>query len=197
MFLKVIFKTIKTTGERKMHYRLCESYRIDDTVRNQTILHLGTLEELPETDQKKALALRIDELVKLSYTGKQSLFGSSDAVIEALAQKFFAVIQEKHRLDIAAGKDFQRMDTDSTENKYIKETVTEWLCMQALDQLGISGFLANKEWSSERIQLGLTQHQSCCPSCKRTAYQPMDQRKFSRVRTDRLSGGEDNQGQTL
>ncbi|WP_301921089.1 IS1634 family transposase [Ferruginibacter sp.] len=156
MFLKVIYKTIKTTGERKMHYRLCESYRINDTVRHQTILHLGTLEELPETDQKKALALRIDELVKLSYTGKQSLFGSSDAVIEALAQKSFSIIREKQRLDIAAGKDFHRVDTDSIENKDIKETGTEWLCMQALDQLGISGFLAHKKWSSEKIQLALT-----------------------------------------
>lgn len=156
MFLKVIYKTIKTTGERKMHYRLCESYRINDTVRHQTILHLGMLEELPETDQKKALALRIDELVKLSYTGKQSLFGSSDAVIEALAQKSFSIIKEKQRLDIAAGKDFHRVDTDSIENKDIKETGTEWLCMQALDQLGISGFLAHKKWSSEKIQLALT-----------------------------------------
>lgn len=156
MFLKVIFKAIKTTGERKIHYRLCESYRINDTVRHQTILHLGTLKELPETDQKKALALRIDELVKQSYTGKQSLFDSSDAAIEALAQKFFAVIKEKQRLDIAAGKDFQRIDTDSIENKDIKETGTEWLCMQALEQLGISGFLAHKGWSSEKIQLALT-----------------------------------------
>ena len=139
-----------------MHYRLCESYRINDTVRHQTILHLGTLEELPETDQKKSLALRIGELVKQSYTGKQSLFGSSDVVIEALAQKFFAIIKEKQRLDIAAGKDFQRVDTDSIENKDIKETGTEWLCMQALGQLGITGFLANKQWPSEKIQLALT-----------------------------------------
>ena len=57
---------------------------------------LGTLEELPETEQKKALALRIDELVKLSYTGKQSLFVSPDAVIESLAQKFFTIIKETH-----------------------------------------------------------------------------------------------------
>ncbi len=84
--------------------------------------------------------MRIDELLKLSYTGKQSLFYSSYAVIEALAQKFFTVIQEKQRLDIAGGKDFQRVDTDSIENKDIKETSAEWLCMQALDQLGISGF---------------------------------------------------------
>ena len=41
-----------------MHYRLCESNCIDDSVRHKTILHLGTLEELSETDQKKALAPR-------------------------------------------------------------------------------------------------------------------------------------------
>jgi len=156
MFLKPIFKMVKTTGERKMHYRLCESYRIDNTVRHQTILHLGSLEELPETDQKKALAFRIDELVKQSYTGKQSLFGPSDAIIENLAQKFFAIIKEKQRLDIAAGKDFQRVDTDSIENKDIKETGTEWLCMQALDQLGISDFLTHKAWVPEKVQLALT-----------------------------------------
>ncbi|HLL42661.1 MAG TPA: hypothetical protein VK369_05945 [Segetibacter sp.] len=50
MFLKVIFKSIKATGERKAHYRLCESYGFDNTVRHQTILHLGSLEELPQTD---------------------------------------------------------------------------------------------------------------------------------------------------
>ncbi|MDQ6812122.1 MAG: hypothetical protein M3040_00050 [Bacteroidota bacterium] len=56
MFIKVIFKTIKTTGERKRQYRLRESYRFDNTVRHQTILHFGSLDELPETEQKKALA---------------------------------------------------------------------------------------------------------------------------------------------
>lgn len=139
-----------------MHYRLCESYRIDATVRHQTILHLGTLEELPETNQKKALAARIDELVKQSYTGKQSLFGTTDAVTETLAQKFFTLIKEKQRLDIAAGKDFHRIDTDSIANKDIKETGTEWLCMQALSQLGIADFLASKDWPPEKIRLALT-----------------------------------------
>src|SRR6266496_2658643 len=138
MFLKVIFKTIKTTGERKKHYRLCESYRFDNIVRHQTILHLGSLEDLPETDQKKALAARIDELVKQSHTGKQCLFQPSDQLIEILAQKYFAAIKEKQRLDIATGRDYHRVDTDTVKNKNIKETGSEWLCMQALQQLHIS-----------------------------------------------------------
>ena len=156
MFLKVIFKTIKTTGERKKHYRLCESYRSDNTVRHQTILHLGSLDQIPEIDQKKALATRIDELVKQSHTGKQNLFQPPDQLIEALAQKFFAAIKEKQRLDITAGKDYHRVDTDTVKNKNIKEIGSEWLCMQALEQLDITSFLTLKGWPPEHIQLALT-----------------------------------------
>lgn len=156
MFLKVIFKTIKATGERKRFYRLCESYRFDNTVRHQTILHLGSLDELPLIEQKKALAARIDELVKQSHTGKQSLFPAPELLIEKSAQKYFAEIKEKQRLDIAAGKDYQRVDTDTVNNKNVREAGTEWLCMQVLDQLDIRTFFAKNDWSEEHIQLALT-----------------------------------------
>jgi hypothetical protein len=156
MFLKVIFKTIKGTGERKAQYRLCESYRYENTVRHQTILHLGSLEQLPQTDQKKALAERINELVKQSHTGKQSLFTTPEPVIETLAQKYFLDIKEKQRLDIAAGKDYHLVDTDTVENKDIREAGADWVCMQALEQLDISSFLKTKDWTKEQIQLALT-----------------------------------------
>ena len=39
-----------------MYYRLVESYRVDDQVKHETILNLGTLDELPDVEQKKALA---------------------------------------------------------------------------------------------------------------------------------------------
>jgi len=156
MFLKVVFKTKKSTGERIKNYRLCESYRYDNTVRHQTILHLGSLEDLPETDQKKSLALRINELVKQSHTGEQDLFKPQDEVVEKLAQKYFVEIKEKERLDLAAGKDYHRIDTDSVENKNIREAGTEWLCMQALAQLNMSAFLEEKRWHNEQIQLALT-----------------------------------------
>lgn len=209
----MIFKTIKATGERKRHYRLCESYRFDNTVRHQTILHLGSLEQLPETDQKKALAARIDELVKQSHTGKQSLFPTPDALIEKLAQKYFAEIKEKQRLDIAAGKDYQRIDTDTVTNKNVWEAGTECppvpvrtgLCMQVLDQLDIRTFLTKKEWQEAHIQLALTHiiSRASYPASElRTSQCPpdrtgRDKRKFSSLRTYRLPHREDNQRQTL
>src|SRR5215216_4111861 len=153
MFLKVIFKTNKTTGERIKSYRLCESYRYDSTVRHQTILHLGSLEDLPEIEQKKGLAIRINDLVKQSHTGKQDLFKPQDETVEKLAQKYFAEIKEKERLDIAAGKDYHRIDTDSVENKNIREAGSEWLGMQALEQLNMSTFLGKQGWQDEQIQL--------------------------------------------
>lgn len=156
MFLKVIFKTRKSTGERIKSYRLCESYRCNDTVRHQTILHLGSLEALPDIAQKKALVQRINDLVRQICTGAQDLFKPQDEIVEKLAQKYFAEIKEKQRLDIAAGKDYQRIDTDSLENKNIREAGAEWLCMQALEQLNMSAFLRKEGWNDEQIQLALT-----------------------------------------
>ena len=156
MFLKVIFKTNKATGERIKTYRLCESYRYDSTVRHQTILHLGSLEDLPEIDQKKALAIRINDLIKLSHTRKQDLFEPQDKVIEKLAQKYYSEIKEKRRLDIATGKDYHLIDADSVENKNIREVGSEWLCMQALEQLSIRSFLIKNGWQDQEVQLALT-----------------------------------------
>jgi len=134
---------------------LVESYRFDNTVRHQTILHVGTLSELPDVEQKRALSIRINELVKESHTGIQSLFVPEETV-ELLAQKFFLQIKEKERLDIAAGKDYHHIDTDSLKNKNIREAGTEWLCKQALEQLGIASFLRLEGWAEEQIQLALT-----------------------------------------
>lgn len=139
-----------------MQYRLCESYRFDNSVRHQTVVHLGTLEELPDPEQKKALSKRIDELVKNSRNAAISLFKPADEAVETLAQKYFAIIKEKERVDIANGKDYQRVDTDSVKNRDIREAGTEWLCRQAVDQLNIGTFLTSQQWESEQIKLALT-----------------------------------------
>lgn len=156
MFLKRIVKRTKTAGQEKIHYRLCESYRFDNAVRHETILHLGTLKELPDIEQKRSLLIRINELIKQGHTGRQSLFIPDDARVETLAQHFFALIKEKQRIDIAAGKDYQRIDTDTVKNKNIREAGTEWLCMQALEKLNITKFLTQKGWDETQIKLALT-----------------------------------------
>lgn len=156
MFIKRFSKTIKSTGEQKVFYRLVESYRLDNSVRHQTIVHLGSLEALPDIEQKRDLALSINALVRQSYTGEQDLFKPSDKMVEVLAQQFFQQIKDKERLDIAAGKDYHRVDTNSISNKNVREAGAEWLCMQALEQLNLSSFLQTLQWSAQQIQLSLT-----------------------------------------
>lgn len=156
MFLKSVFKTIKATGERKEYFRLCESYRCEGSVRHHTIIQLGALEELPDVEQRKTLARRIEQMVEEGRQGKTVLFAPFGTIIEQLAVRFYAAIKQKERLDIAAGKDYHIVDVNSVKNKQVREVGTEWLCLQTLGQLQIREFLRQKEWSEEQISLALT-----------------------------------------
>ena len=110
MFLKPVLKYIKSTGEHKTYYRLCESYRYQNTVRHHTIVQLGTLEELSGEDRRKSLVQRLASILK------------------------------KERIDFIKGRNYQTIDTNTVENKDIREVGTEWMCAQAVEQLqnGIS-----------------------------------------------------------
>ena len=139
-----------------MHYRLCESYRYDNGVRHETIVHMGPLDELPDPEQKKAAARRIDELVKNSRNGSVGLFIPEDKAVEATAQKYFAIIKEKQRVDVVKDKNYDRIATDSIKNSNIRECGAEWLCLQTLQQLKIGTFLLAQGWGNEQINLALT-----------------------------------------
>ena len=156
MFIKSIVKINKATGECREHFRLCESYREGNAVRHRIILHLGPLEELP-AEKRKALGKRIEQLIQSERAGNV-LFGVTPAedVVERLAQRYYATIKEKQRIDIAAGKDYHLVDVNSVKNKQVREVGAEWLCLQAIDQLKIGAFLKNKNWSEEAVKLALT-----------------------------------------
>lgn len=156
MFIKVFSKNKKSTGDQRLHYRLCESYRTETSVRHYNILYLGILEELPTIEQKKSLCYRLGELVKESRTGKQNLFSPGESIIEKLAQKFFLEIKNKKRLDFSPNRKYQKIDIDTIENKNIREVGTEWLCLQALEQLNVKYFLQTQDWTEEQIHLALT-----------------------------------------
>ena len=149
-------KYIKSTKEHKLYYRLCESYRFENTVRHDTIVDLGSLDELPGEAERKLLVQRISSLVKQSRTGIADMFETADATVEALAQKHFARIIEKDRIDTLNGRDYQVIDTGTVENKDIREVGTEWMCAQAVAQLGIAECLAVQGWDEQAVQLAVT-----------------------------------------
>jgi Transposase DDE domain len=166
VFLKVVFKTNKQTGNRAMHYRMVESYRMDNCVKHISILHLGSLEQLPQAAQKKALGRRIDELVKEKITGLKSLFTCEDKLVERLAQQYALDIIEKQKIDTGAERDYQVIDTESISHKSVKEIGCEWLGMQAMGQLKIAAFLKQHGFGDEDVQLALTHiiSRAACPA---------------------------------
>ena len=72
MFIKTIVKTDKKSGKRYDYYRLCEGYRIGDSVRHRTIVSMGRLEGIKSKQDKKLLA----DLVERKVKGEDTLFAA-------------------------------------------------------------------------------------------------------------------------
>jgi len=155
MFIKPFPKYNKTTKERYTIYRLCESYRLDGRIRHRTIVGFGKLDELPDEDQKKLLALRVEEMLK---HGSNSLdLGVVSKKVEELALYFYNEIRKKNRYDVGKnGGEWETVDMASLKNTDARELGGEWLCKQAFDQLGIGTFLQAEGWPLDKISLAAT-----------------------------------------
>jgi Transposase DDE domain len=152
----VIYKQEKDKSCRTPFYRLVESYRYDNMVRQHTIIHLGKLEALPCVEDKKQLAKRIDDLVRESRTGMQCLFTSDNKIVEQLAASFFDQMQLSKKIDLSRDSSRQVVDVETVKNKDVKEIGIEWLCKQTLDQLKVNQLLNTNGWNEEQINLAYT-----------------------------------------
>ncbi len=155
MFIKPFPKYNKTTKERYTIYRLCESYRMDGHIRHRTIIGFGKLDKLPDEEQKKQLALRVEEMLK--YGPNKLELGMVDKEVEELARYFYNEIRKKQRYDTGKeGAEWETVDMSSLKNTDAREVGGEWLCKQAFDQLGIGAFLQGEGWPADKISLAAT-----------------------------------------
>ena len=154
MFVKPISRYNKSTGKYYTLYQLCESYRLNGTVRHRVIIGLGKLEEkLGSVESIKLLGKRIEEKLTsqscIPFTGEQK--------VEELANHFYEEIKKKHRYDFGPDSDWQTVKVSSLKNKDAREIGAEWLCKQAFNQLGIRSFLLEKrKWTQDDISLAET-----------------------------------------
>ena len=149
MFIKTIVKTDKKTGKRYEYYRLCEGYRIGNSVRHRSIVSMGLLEGVDNKEDRKLLADRIESILK----GEVDMFVSLDKPhIEKYARGFSDRIINEKLLDIAPPAttnkhqsaipaEYETVDTNSIKHEDVREFGAEWMCKQVLDQLGLDGFL--------------------------------------------------------
>jgi transposase len=155
MFIKPYFKQNKTTGERYPVYKLCEGYRLHGAVHHRVIIGLGKLEELETVEQKKLLAVRIEDI--LTNRGNVLPTSMADERVEQLARQFSAEILHKGRYDLKPGnRELETVDMATLRNKDAREIGAEWLCKQTFDLLGIGNFLRQVGWDEERVALAAT-----------------------------------------
>ena len=162
MFLKAADKKDKNSGKTYRYYKLCESYRIGNKVRHRTVQALGKLEELENEDERKTLADRIEQLL----TGGKEIFPVDiPSHVEKLAVHLSRQIRQKGLLSKSIEKpvkevseepsDVQSVDLASLELEDVREIGTEWLCKQALDELGLGDFLLTQGWGKSQVDIAL------------------------------------------
>jgi Transposase DDE domain len=154
MFLKRIEK--KNKGEKiYTSFRLCESIRIGGSSRHHVLLNLGALEGLDANDRKD-LANQIECL----YLGTTPMFEPVSDAVKAYAMEFYAQLRDKNKqvkeAKPAVGKDIEAIDLNSIQHDDVREIGAEWLCYQAINELGIIEMLREKQWNEQSINRALT-----------------------------------------
>jgi len=136
--------TIKSRrgGEPYYTYRLVESVRTDQGVRQRTLLNLGRFFDAPR-EQWAALAQRIEQLI----SGQRDLVAVAlDAETEATAQRYAAqVIRARARFEEGAAPgeaDYQALDVNSLELVRPRAVAVEHVALEALRQVGLDKQLA-------------------------------------------------------
>lgn len=160
MFLKKIDKGPKG-GKVYSYYRLCESIRIGGKTRHNNLLNLGTLDHL-QPDELKMLANRIEDL----YVGNtNNLFSIVSDEVEKLAVKFYVELREKHKILLSESSkntdnsidnqvvdtDYERINLKSIKHDEVREVGAEWLCLQAIQELGLEAVLAQADMAQEDV----------------------------------------------
>jgi transposase len=155
VFLKVRTKVL-SNGEYQNTYRLVEPYRSASGVRHYQVVNFGELKELTTITQRKALARRVEQLIVQYKQQSQDIFTHTEDVVEQHAQYFFRKVLENERIDFDTNKHKELIEVDTVKLQDVQEIGAEWLCYQALEQLGLANLFASFGWTSAQINLALT-----------------------------------------
>lgn len=150
MYIRAKEKYNKRSRKAYYTHKLCESVRTEKGPRQNTILHLGTL----DLEQKhwKALADRIEELL----TGQQRISPLGDN-IEALAQHYTKRIIHKRMAEeheyTDSEPDFQSVDVNSLASSEGKSVGPEHVGLEAMKHLGFFKIFEQLEFSKRHVDL--------------------------------------------
>ncbi len=113
---------------------MVESYRnAYDRVCHRTLLNIGFTDLTP--DQMVEIQRRLSDRAM----GRPNIFESDDAVIDVQVDRLWNELLANKKVDTpeqARKKQFSYIDTDSMQHRDVREMGGEWLCYQAVKELG-------------------------------------------------------------
>ena len=172
MFIKKVTNNKK--GTAYLTYRLVKSQRVEGIPKHINILELGSLPEIP-LEMHKALADRIEQLI----SGDALLFSDQDLRIEEWAHFYYLkLIKNSFNKPKTSGNNIdnkhfgglftdnvcrmpqidniQQVKLDTFESISSHEIGGEWLCAQAIKELGLDHYLEQQpDWNLNETSVGM------------------------------------------
>ena len=152
------------TGEYEKYYRLKESYRnASGRACTRILLNVGFIHGLrPEEIRDISCGLTY----KYEHQGDRELWDDqmavySDVVRQKIDEYWTRLVEEKkldviHRaFEASKAKAERRIDVDTLKHTDARDIGAEWLCLQAIRQLKLEGFLRSLGWSEEQVKLAV------------------------------------------
>jgi hypothetical protein len=163
MYFKVSMRHNPAKGFIDGYYRLVESYRnAEDRICHRTLLNVGFLDMNEVRPEQLNHIQKI--LTRRSESPSPGLFDEeiSEPVVRSYVETLYGRLVSEQKIDTGQSSrcsrkgDRQTIDLNSLRNRDVRETGCEWLCYQALEQLKIADYLANRDWEANDIRLALT-----------------------------------------
>ena len=132
MFIRrTVSKSKKYNEEKYYTYRLVESYRVNDKVKQRVLLNLGADFSL-DKDKWSMLSTRIEDIVKQ----RETLFDIDDQEIESLAQQYaLQLITLSANSDNEEDKEYKEIDINSIKSVNPKTIGSEYIVYETIKEL--------------------------------------------------------------
>lgn len=150
MFIrKTVSKSRKNNKEKYYTYRLVESTRVGEKVKQTTLLNLGPDFNLPQKDWS-TLSTRISQIIR----GISPLF-EIDSNIEFLAQQYANQIILSQSTESITASDYQEIDLDSIKNSDAKTIGVENVLYETIQELKLEDKLKELNFTKTQINSAL------------------------------------------
>lgn len=147
------------------YYRIKESFRdLTGHVRNRIMLNIGFIEEEHRPEDIRDIGKCLTYIHE--HQGEKDIFGnvmsSHNEFVRRKTEEFWtrmvnegSVDAVKHMVEESRTKAGRLVDVDTIKHTDARDAGAEWICLQAIRELKLDGFLASEGWSEVQINTAL------------------------------------------